>query len=61
MRFLGKQGLVTAQLKSLGQLSAEQRPAAGKLINEAKQLIDRLIQLALEEHEAKNALKSTGF
>ena len=25
------------------------------------ELIDRLIQLALEEHEAKNALKSTGF
>lgn len=44
VRFLGKQGLITSQLKSLGSLSAQQRPAAGKLINEAKQLIDALIK-----------------
>ncbi|MFT5173236.1 MAG: phenylalanyl-tRNA synthetase alpha chain [Gammaproteobacteria bacterium] len=44
VRFLGKQGLVTTQLKSLGKLSAQQRPAAGKLINEAKQLVDSLIR-----------------
>ena len=44
VRFLGKQGLVTTQLKSLGKLSARERPAAGKLINEAKQLVDSLIR-----------------
>ena len=44
VRFLGKQGLVTAQLKALGKLSAQERPAAGKLINEVKQLIDTLIR-----------------
>ena len=44
VHFLGKQGLVTAQLKSLGKLSAQERPAAGKLINEAKHLIDSLIR-----------------
>ncbi|MFT5449370.1 MAG: phenylalanyl-tRNA synthetase alpha chain [Gammaproteobacteria bacterium] len=44
VRFLGKQGLITSQLKALGSLSAQQRPAAGKLINEAKQLIDALIK-----------------
>jgi phenylalanyl-tRNA synthetase alpha chain len=44
VRFLGKQGLVTTQLKSLGKLSEQQRPAAGKLINEAKQLVDSLIR-----------------
>lgn len=37
--FLGKKGLVTAQLKSLGALSAEERPAAGAKINEAKEII----------------------
>lgn len=37
--FLGKKGLVTAQLKSLGTLSAEERPAAGALINDAKEAI----------------------
>ena len=44
VRFLGKQGLITSQLKALGSLSAQERPAAGKLINEAKQLIDALIK-----------------
>ena len=34
--YLGKKGVLTQQLKSLGQLSAEERPAAGQLINQAK-------------------------
>ncbi len=44
VHFLGKQGLVTAQLKALGKLSAQERPAAGKRINEVKHLIDSLIR-----------------
>ena len=36
VRYLGKQGLVTEQLRTLGQIPADQRPAAGKAINEAK-------------------------
>ena len=34
--YLGKKGQITALLKSLGKLSAEERPAAGAKINEAK-------------------------
>ena len=34
--YLGKKGVLTQQLKSLGQLSAEERPAAGQLINQSK-------------------------
>ncbi|MEQ5834254.1 phenylalanine--tRNA ligase subunit alpha [Marinobacter sp. R17] len=34
--YLGKKGVLTQQLKSLGQLSAEERPAAGQKINQAK-------------------------
>jgi len=41
VRYLGKQGTLTAQLKSLGQLPTEQRPAAGKLINQAKQALEQ--------------------
>ncbi len=41
VKYLGKQGTLTAQLKSLGQLSPEQRPAAGKLINQAKQALEQ--------------------
>ncbi len=36
VEYLGKKGQITAQLKSLGKLCAEERPAAGAKINEAK-------------------------
>lgn len=36
LEYLGKQGVFTEQMKSLGKLSKEERPAAGKAINEAK-------------------------
>ena len=39
-RYLGKEGSLTALLKGLGKLSAEERPAAGARINEVKQLIE---------------------
>jgi phenylalanyl-tRNA synthetase alpha chain len=44
VRVLGKKGLLTEQLKSLGALPAELRPAAGQRINDAK----AAIQAALE-------------
>ncbi|MEM1174901.1 MAG: phenylalanine--tRNA ligase subunit alpha [Pseudomonadota bacterium] len=37
--YLGKKGEITAQLKTLGALSADERPAAGQKINEAKQAV----------------------
>lgn len=39
VKYLGKKGKITAQLKSLGQLSAEERPAAGAKINEVKEAV----------------------
>tara|TARA_R110002072_G_scaffold1598_8_gene13709 strand:- start:35117 stop:36133 length:1017 start_codon:yes stop_codon:yes gene_type:complete len=46
--YLGKKGEITAQLKSLGKLSAEERPAAGAKINEAKQTV----QIAIDGKKA---------
>jgi phenylalanyl-tRNA synthetase alpha chain len=37
VRWLGKKGALTEQLKTLGALPAAERPAAGQRINEAKQ------------------------
>ncbi len=37
VRWLGRKGLLTEQLKSLGALPAAERPAAGALINRAKE------------------------
>ncbi len=41
--YLGKKGQFTALLKGLGQLSAEERPAAGAKINVVKQELQELI------------------
>lgn len=41
---LGKKGTLTERLKSLGQLPADERPAAGQLINEAKQTIQSALE-----------------
>jgi phenylalanyl-tRNA synthetase alpha chain len=43
VHYLGKKGELTQQLKSLGKLSAEERPAAGAKINEAKQKVQDAI------------------
>ena len=43
VQYLGKKGELTQQLKSLGKLSAEDRPAAGAKINEAKQKVQDAI------------------
>lgn len=43
--FLGKRGVLTEQLKSLGKLSPEERPKVGQRINEAKQTIQAWIEL----------------
>ena len=42
--YLGKKGVLTAQLKTLGKLSNEERPAAGAKINEAKQQVEDAIR-----------------
>jgi len=48
VHFLGKKGVLTEQLKQLGKLPPEQRPQAGKAINEAKQILIH----AIETHRA---------
>jgi phenylalanyl-tRNA synthetase alpha chain len=44
VRYLGKKGLLTQQLKQLGKLPAEERPAAGQEINRIKQLVQEAIK-----------------
>ncbi len=46
VRFLGKKGLVTQQLKQLGQLPKEQRPELGQFIHQTKQQIEVLLDNA---------------
>lgn len=43
-RYLGKSGSLTEQLKGLGKLSAEERPAAGAAINVVKQGVEEALK-----------------
>ncbi len=52
VRYLGKKGEISALLKSLGGLSAEERPKAGALINEAKQRVQAAIDERRQTLEA---------
>jgi phenylalanyl-tRNA synthetase alpha chain len=47
-RFLGKSGTLTALLKGLGKLSADDRPKAGAAINAAKERVEALIASRLD-------------
>ena len=44
VQYLGKKGVLTEQMKSLGKLSAEERPAAGQAINQAKQAVQQALE-----------------
>src|SRR5262245_37432544 len=48
VRWLGKKGTLTEQLKTLGTLSAAERPAAGQKINEAKQALQAALDVRRE-------------
>ena len=43
VRFLGKNGEMTAVMKGMGKLSPEERPQMGKLVNEAREKIENAI------------------
>lgn len=49
VRFLGKNGEMTAVMKGMGKLSPEERPQMGKLVNEAREKIEN----ALAEKDKK--------
>jgi phenylalanyl-tRNA synthetase alpha chain len=46
--YLGKKGELTARLKSLSELPADERPAAGQEINQAKQRLQALLSARRE-------------
>ncbi len=52
VKYLGKKGLLTAQLKSLGQLSPAERPAAGQAINREKVALQESIRARQRELQA---------
>ena len=61
VKFLGKSGELTALLRGMKELPAEERPAAGKLVNEARDKINALIDekfASLQARKEQERLKS---
>ncbi|MBQ2118311.1 MAG: phenylalanine--tRNA ligase subunit alpha, partial [Clostridia bacterium] len=50
--FLGKKGELTALLRSMGELSPEERPAAGQAVNDLRVMIEEGIEKAKRERAA---------
>ncbi len=48
VQYFGKKGFFTEQMKTLGSLSAEERPAAGALINQAKEQVQAVLNAKRE-------------
>ena len=53
VRYVGKKGELTAILKQMGKLSAEERPVIGQLANEVRNSIDKAISDRLSELKAE--------
>src|SRR5246127_2523340 len=54
--YLGAQGKFTALMKQLGSLSKEEKPAAGKLVNQVKAELETVLTERRAELELKAAL-----
>ncbi len=57
VKYLGKKGELTAILRGMGQLSAEERPVIGQVANEVRAKIEAAIEQAAARAEA-NALEN---
>ena len=53
VQYLGKKGELTAVLKQMGKLSAEERPAMGQLANEVRAALEAELEAKGRELEAK--------
>lgn len=49
VKFLGKKGELTTILRSMGGLSPEERPIVGKLVNEAKALVEEKLEKTIKK------------
>ncbi|HKM33705.1 MAG TPA: phenylalanine--tRNA ligase subunit alpha [Lachnospiraceae bacterium] len=57
VNFLGKKGELTAVLKSLRDVSLEERPKVGQMVNETREEIEKVLNDAIKkmEHSAREA------
>ncbi len=62
--YLGRKGRMTALLRGLGQLPAEERPAVGQAANQVKKTLEEALQerqAAIAQQEMEHALAAEGI
>ncbi|GAA0075806.1 phenylalanine--tRNA ligase subunit alpha [Clostridium sp. CTA-5] len=57
VKFLGKKGELTTILRGMGSVSPEERPLIGKLVNEAKSILEDKIELIASDIKQKEKQK----
>ena len=57
VRFLGKKGELTAVLKQMGKLTAEERPVIGQLANEVRAYIEQIVETREKELKAEETAR----
>jgi len=60
-RYVGPNGQLTAQMKKMGSVPKEERPALGKLINQTKLDVQQLLDAALTRVESAELRASLGL
>ncbi|MBQ8747221.1 MAG: phenylalanine--tRNA ligase subunit alpha [Clostridia bacterium] len=58
IRYLGKKGELTAVLRGMGQLTAEERPVIGQIANEVREAIEKELGAKAEAQKAEALNKS---
>jgi phenylalanyl-tRNA synthetase alpha chain len=58
VKYLGKRGLITLAVREIGKLSPAERPVLGKVANDVKAALERLIAARLAEVQARQLQKS---
>lgn len=56
VKYLGKKGELTAVLRGMGSLSAEERPLIGKIANEVRSAIEEMLEKALQTEKEKEKM-----
>lgn len=61
VRYLGRKGLLTQNLRNISRLPAAERPAAGKRANEIKIILEEALEKTRKDMEARLAAEETGI
>ena len=64
LKYLGNKGALTGFLRGMGQLSADQKPVVGKVVNNARRSLEDAVdkrQLELKEIDLKKRLEADGI